>query len=415
METESVVNTLRAELEKHELSTDEKKRIMRKLMEDYSAILAKSYEKALQRCGDISMLQVYPEDVAVAAADLRFEMIGSARVREAIDDSSEYLREIGQDGKWGWWSWIDPPDLKSAITKIWSTALTIRSLIRAGVSSTHPQIAKGISWLLDNKIQNQPASWARLPAMYVEEHNSDCSVPNTYETCCVLLTLLEISEVQTSVRQIVFDAIKNLVAKQHEKGYWSALLTEEMHLSGQPDNGATSMALKTITRAKNHGFETADGNRAGGKATEWLKSQQRICGAWGDTHDEVGNTSKTSDVIRALAESDELKNRENIDKGAEWLIRNQGIEEDGKGWGWRRTDQAGRLVASNIENTAAALIALLRAGYSPDAAPIQGAAVWLLHHMNNDNWSADTPRVILALCEYLRVAKLKSETTKGTK
>jgi hypothetical protein len=389
---------LNRELDETGLTEAEKKEILRKLTEKYALLLLESAESAVQRGGN----RIELEDLRKAAEIVGITCINLERIKEIRDEAAAWLINESSDGIWGWWSSLDPPDLNGPIKKIWSTAISLRSLLRAGVEAETSHILNGIMWLLDNRIPGLDPCWARLPNIYRDKSYGDCLLPNAYETSCVLLALIEAMNVSCCDKQVIQAGVENLLRHQHE-GYWSIFLTPQSPNYGRPDLGATSLALTTIARAKTNGFETSGIEGAISDAANWLTKQQRdreTCGAWGEPEDRLGSTAKTSDAIRALIESGVPQAKRAIDAGVSWLLRNQGVFEDGRGWGWRR-QQDGQLIASDVANTAFAVAALLRAGKQTNCASIQTAFRWLINHRRGNNWGADTPRVILAFSEYV--------------
>lgn len=76
---------------------------------------------------------------------------------------------------------------------IWDTAITLRALAAAGVSSDSPAITRGVEWLLDQQI-NQPGDWSETvaaePAGWCFEFHNDF-YPDSDDTAMVLMALRE--------------------------------------------------------------------------------------------------------------------------------------------------------------------------------------------------------------------------------
>jgi hypothetical protein len=401
MENESILVQLTQELDKYTLSEKEKKEILEKVLQKYANLLMQSAINAVHR-NKGSMPVIDLEDVKRAAELVGLTSISLEEVTRSVKEAVNWLLQKGPNGTWGWWSMLDPPDLKDSIVKIWSTAIAIRSLLRAGLSPMNPQIVKGVGWLMENRVPDQKPCWALLPRIYDNRRYSNYLLPNTYETSCVLLTLQEARKVSSCDKRIVRDGIENLVNHQRKRGFWPIFLYKEQDGRDDSDIGATSLALTAVSRARKNEVVVPGHAEAINKAAEWLRSKQRTCGSWGDVEHTLGCTTKTCDAIRALVESETPESQKTIKLGADWLLTNQSVVEDGRGWGWRKTDEDNRLIASTVENTAFAIIALLKAGQSASSVPIQLGLRWLLGRQHDGNWSEDTPRVIIALSEYLK-------------
>ena len=102
-------------------------------------------------------------------------------------------------------------------------------------------------------------------------------------------------------------------------------------------------------------------------------------------------TVDTSYAIVALVEG--KGSTSIIQNGINWLKASQ--NEDG-GWGRPRVHKT-----SEIESTALAITALLRAGESSKDITVRNGVKWLLSKQLKDNWGSDTPLVILALHDFI--------------
>jgi len=406
-ENESIFAQLNRELDEHGLSEEEKKEILRELLKKYALLILESANIAVKRSvhakGAFSP-QINVEDIRLAAEIVGVTNVKPEIIKKARDEAAQWLLKEGPDGTWGWGSKFDPQDLEGSIVKTWSTAMAIKSLLRAKISPEPHQIKKGVVWLLENRISEPHSCWARLPPIYKDRQYGDCLKPNTYETSCVLLALLEAKakEVSSCDKSIIEDGIENLKSYQMEEGYWTVYLTDESQHYDKANIGATSLALTAISRARKNGIRVDGLEKAIEKTAEWLRNQQNPhSGEWSEIGQEPSNTAKTCDAIRALIEIGDQKNKKAINRGIHWLLRNQGVEEDGRGWGWRKTSENETIIASNVENTAFAITVLLRADKKPNSASIQTGLRWLFAHKKGDNWGEYTPRVIIALSEYL--------------
>ena len=399
----NILELLNRELEECDLSEEKKKDIRDKVSQKYFELLNQSAANADRRNGG-SESSISLQDVKDAIKFVQLTTIPPEKVKFAIDQAADWLLQRGQNGTWGWYSAMDPSELKESIIKIWSTAITIRALLRAGISSGHPQVEKGVKWLIDNKLTGQKASWGILPKIYYSEKYMHYFLANTYETSCVLLTLLENEDIQSLYKDVIHDGIDTLLLHQRKSGGWSIFLSEEQESYDDSDTGATSLALTTISRALK--YKSVDYGKVHSSiddAAAWLRSKQRESGAWGDFVHTQGCTTKTCDAIRALAESGPIGSYKSINLGVIWLLENQGATEEGRGWSWSKTDEDKKSAVSTVENTAFAIIALLKAHQRVDSAAVQMGIRWLLSRQKDNNWSGDTQRVIFALSAYLKI------------
>jgi hypothetical protein len=334
------------------------------------------------------------------------------KVKNSLNEGIDYLIRTSQNGVWGWWCELDPQQYKNNIKKIWSTGATIKALIRAGMNPNNQLIKNGVAWLLDNKVIATATSgtrgpaWARMPIIYKKEIDQHFFIPNTHETSCVLLALLENEDLIGSKNTIIIDSVRNLVRFNH-RGYWPTYLTkpsERPHDSRHKDLEASCLALTLLGRARDKGFDIDNLDRKIEQTCQWVKNRQNKCGSWGELDDSLGTTTKTCGAIKALVENDPEQYKDKINKGVQWLLKNQDITENGHVGGWKTTKND-TSIASNIENTALAVTALLRYGKSHTSVPVQMGIQWLLKHKElGDGWREDTLRVTNALSEYLKKA-----------
>jgi hypothetical protein len=413
MEQGSILARVEKEFEERKLSENERKELLKKLWEKYASLLLESVEQSRLRRPD-GPTRIEPADVKLAAEIVGAVIIDERIVEESIKKAKEWLIKQSRDGIWGWWSSFDPPTLRDSIMKIWSTAISIKALLRTRMPANAPQVACGIAWLIENRALGLDPCWSALPNMYRGKGYDYYLTPNTYETSCVLTTLMEVPEPSSSLRNIIQMGLENLIHFQRKGGYWPIFLTKEEEGRDDADVGATSLASIAVSRAKTKAFDCEKMNESIISSVEWLvANRRRGCGSWGDLNypQKHGNTAKTCDALRALAESKIRRARDEsvtdiIDDARKWLLNNQGVVEDGRGWGWRRTDEDQKLVASTVDNTAFALIGLLKAGQSARSVAIQQGISWLLYRQSeNGDWKADTPRVMLSLAEYLSIVQ----------
>jgi len=82
--------------------------------------------------------------------------------------------------------------LQPCFSPVWDTALTLIGLADAGLSDDHPDVARGVQWLMDKEVR-RPGDWSVLlpdlePAGWFFEYNN-ALYPDTDDTAMVLMAL----------------------------------------------------------------------------------------------------------------------------------------------------------------------------------------------------------------------------------
>ena len=134
------------------------------------------------------------------------EEVSEETIKECIEHGKQWLlKRKNPRGLWGWWASFDPQELRDDrnLSKIWTTAIILRALLRNGRSIDSPEVTQGIPWLLSNTTPS--GGWSRLPQNYRQNYAYLCVIPNAYETSCALLTLLEAREIVSNhnIREVV--------------------------------------------------------------------------------------------------------------------------------------------------------------------------------------------------------------------
>lgn len=393
---------------------EEKAKKETKIKESQFRILSEAWKVAQKRWeeegGELEVTIWDMNEVFKNNRDL-IEEVSQETIRSCIEQGKQWLlKQKNPQGLWGWWAGFDPQELRADhnLSKIWTTAIVLRALIRNGYPIDSPEVVQGIPWLLNNMTPS--GGWSRLPQNYGRNYPDLCLIPNAYETSCALLTLLEVlksREMITSpgVLEVVelidnsqsINGVVDLIERsQRDSGDWPSELTEKGRANNTSDVGATAVILGALKRTKTGAPEQIR------RGIEWLKKAQNANGGWGFTPNSHSVTTKTGDVLRALIEAGVDPKEKCIKQGAIWLHRNQGPGGvNGSSWGWGRTASDGIMSTMNVENTGFAIVALMRAGFSQRIPSIQAGLRWITTSMSAEAWQEDTPRVIMSLHECL--------------
>jgi squalene-hopene/tetraprenyl-beta-curcumene cyclase len=194
---------------------------------------------------------------------------------------------------------------------------------------------------------------------------------------------------------IIMTCLSFLQRTQHHTfGAWGPTPNENMSV------GATCSAILAQISA-----DVSPKSQSIQQAIKWVKDNQRDDGGWGEKYKEGSSTSlvsKTYDAISALMAAGLQPSDDTIIRGIQYLLNIQKFVRSKVGeWGWVWSPEV-EIEISDIENTATAIMALLKAGKNIDPLIINMGVQWLLRNRDPKYaWGNDTPRVILCLKDYL--------------
>ncbi len=310
-------------------------------------------------------------------------------INESIEKGKQYLiNEKNLEGLWGWPAWFEPEELKheKSLSKIWTTAINLRALVRNGYPKDAPDINYGIQWLLNNKTPSE--GWATLPQHYVQKYPDLCLRPNPYETSCALLTLLEVREKVPN--ESILDVVRLIESYQRDAGDWPIRFTPEEKQCGYTDVGATAITLGALVRTKMGNPDVIN------RGIAWLKENQNSDGGWGQKANTASETTKTCDALRALLEAGVNSKERCIRESATWLDNHQVARvggENREGWVCTKLELNGQLEYGIMQNTAFAITALLRAGFTQRLPSIQAALRWIISvgNQSSNAWREKPP------------------------
>jgi squalene-hopene/tetraprenyl-beta-curcumene cyclase len=227
--------------------------------------------------------------------------------------------------------------LEACQSPVWDTALAVTALADAGVAGSDPDVLRAASWMLGEEVQVRGDWSVRRPSLapggWAFEF-ANVNYPDIDDTAEVAL----------------------------------ALLRTDAHGAGAIARG---MDWVLGMRSRDGGWGAFDVDN-----TRTLCRQLPFCD-FGELIDPP-SADVTAHVVEFLALAGGPRTA--IDSGVDWLLRAQ--ERDGSWFG--------RWGANYVYGTGAAVPALVAAGISPAALPVQRAVEWLHRHQNPDGgWGED--------------------------
>jgi squalene-hopene/tetraprenyl-beta-curcumene cyclase len=275
--------------------------------------------------------------------------------------------------------WVQP-----CISPVWDTALVMRSLVESGLDPADPALVKGGEWLLEKQIldygdwnvknrQGKPGAWA------FEFDNR--FYPDVDDSAVVVMALNAIALPDQALKQVAIDRAVNWIATmQCRPGGWAAFdLDNNQDWLNQLPYGdlkamidpntadVTARVLEMIGQLASNQTTactttTSLPPEAINRALAYLRTEQEPEGCWFGRWG-VNYIYGTSGVLAALAMIAPQTHKQEIERGAAWLISCQNA--DG-GWGetcFSYNDPSLKGQGdSTVSQTAWALIGLLAAG-----------------------------------------------------
>jgi squalene-hopene/tetraprenyl-beta-curcumene cyclase len=233
-------------------------------------------------------------------------------------------------------SWLEEtrnPDggFREAVNlNVWDTALSVYTMLEAGVPRGDPAVERACRWLMD--VQNEDGGWpfSGVPWSGLPSDADD--------TALATLALIKAGHEDKAAVQ---NGLAWLLANQAKEGYWST------YVPGEGDVGCVS-----ITAHTSETLMAVEGmDRELKRALDWLERRINPQGYWDDLW-LARNTYGTACAITVLAKCGRGES-ESVRRGLKWLKSRQ--NPDG-GWG---EDMFGRKAPSTIEQTAWSVYALI--------------------------------------------------------
>ena len=297
---------------------------------------------------------------------------------------------------------IDTPAtfrVQPCLSPIWDTALTISTLVEAGLSPDHPALVRAGRWLLDRQI-GVSGDW-RLKASGVAPGGWAFQFENNYypdvdDSAVALMALRKIRLPDEEAKtRAVARGLNWILALQGSDGGWGAYDKDNNRLIFNKipfaDHGAlmdpsTEDLAGRVLEALGYLVFRPD-EPAAARAIAFIKSQQQPDGSWYGRWG-VNYLYGTWSVLAGLHSIGEDMNQPYIRKAVTWLLSRQ--NPDG-GWGEScfsyddpRTGGMGKSTASQ---TGWALLALLHAGETAHAAVVRGIQFLLARQEPDGFWN----------------------------
>jgi squalene-hopene/tetraprenyl-beta-curcumene cyclase len=264
--------------------------------------------------------------------------------------------------------------MNCCISPVWDTALVMRGLVDSGLAPDHPAVVKGGEWLIEKQILSY-GDWAvknkvGKPGAWAFEFENRF-YPDVDDTAVVMMALQGVKLPNENVKkQAIIRALNWVASMQCVDGGWAAfdLNNNADWLNAVPygdlkamidPNTAdvTARVLEMLGRC-NLSIDNYNLNRALAYLAKEQEPEGCWFGRWG-----VNYIYGTSGVLAALALVAPKSHRQNIERGAAWLVSCQ--NKDG-GWGETCRSYNDPSLKGKGESTASqtawALIGLLAAG-----------------------------------------------------
>jgi squalene-hopene/tetraprenyl-beta-curcumene cyclase len=264
--------------------------------------------------------------------------------------------------------------MNCCISPVWDTALVMRGLVDSGIAPDHPAVVKGGEWLIEKQILSY-GDWAvknkvGKPGAWAFEFENRF-YPDVDDTAVVMMALQGVKLPNENLKkQAIIRALNWVASMQCVDGGWAAfdLNNNADWLNAVPygdlkamidPNTAdvTARVLEMLGRC-----DLSIDNYNFNRALAYLAKEQEPEGCWFGRWG-VNYIYGTSGVLAALALVAPKSHRQNIERGAAWLVSCQ--NKDG-GWGETCRSYNDPSLKGKGESTASqtawALIGLLAAG-----------------------------------------------------
>ncbi|MEE9285702.1 MAG: squalene--hopene cyclase [Dehalococcoidia bacterium] len=290
--------------------------------------------------------------------------------------------------------WIDP-----CVSPVWDTCLAMLALQDSGLPPTHPALADGTEWLLDQQVLDHRGDWQvkrpkLRPGGWAFEF-ANKSYPDTDDSAMVLIALYKMGRRDDPrMRRALDRGLEWLVGMQSKGGGWGSFDADNTRawvgeipfcdfgaVLDPPTEDVTAHAVELLGRM---GYDTS--YRPAAQGLKFLKAHQESDGSWWGRWG-VNYIYGLGSVMPALKWMGEDLGQPYIRKAVAWLEAHQNA--DG-GWGescesYRDPSLRGR-GPSTASQTAWALIALVAAGEAGSEATRKGVEYLLSTQQDFGSW-----------------------------
>lgn len=317
--------------------------------------------------------------------------------------------------------------LQPCKSPVWDTTITLRALAASGVGPEHPQVRRGIEWLLSKEVRTR-GDWAETVraapgGWFFEQRNK--FYPDVDDTAMGLLALhdqLGIRHYQPSAAAPVNGtprrrqprlqdvelvdrgtaaarrALAWMLAMQNRDGGWGAFDRDNdaaflCHVpfadhNAMIDPSTPDLAARVLESLGRLGYRVGDA--AVDRCVEYVRSQQESDGAWFGRWG-VNYIYGTWQTLVGLAAVGIPPDDPAMRRGADWLLAHQ---QSSGAWGESPDSYEDPTLRGQgpptASQTAWALLGLMAAGRAADAAVARGVR-WLLDTQHPDGTWDETP------------------------
>jgi squalene-hopene/tetraprenyl-beta-curcumene cyclase len=264
--------------------------------------------------------------------------------------------------------------MNCCISPVWDTALVMRGLVDSGLAPDHPAVVKGGEWLIEKQILSY-GDWAvknkvGKPGAWAFEFENRF-YPDVDDTAVVMMALQGVKLPNENLKkQAIIRALNWVASMQCVDGGWAAFDLNnnadwlnavpygDLKAMIDPNTADVTARVLEMLGCCNLSIDNYNFNRALAYLAKEQEPEGCWFGRWG-----VNYIYGTSGVLAALALVAPKSHRQNIERGAAWLVSCQ--NKDG-GWGETCRSYNDPSLKGKGESTASqtawALIGLLAAG-----------------------------------------------------
>jgi squalene-hopene/tetraprenyl-beta-curcumene cyclase len=265
--------------------------------------------------------------------------------------------------------WVQP-----CVSPVWDTALVMRSLVDSGLPADHPDLVKAGEWLLSKQILSY-GDWAvknktGTPGGWAFEFENQF-YPDVDDSAVVVMALQAVQLPDEDLKKAAIARGVNWIGSmQCKPGGWAAFDVDNDQdwlnqlpygdLKAMIDPNTADVTARVLEMIGRCGVST--GQESVERALAYLRQEQEPEGCWFGRWG-VNYIYGTSGVLAALALIAPTSDHPRLQRGANWLVRQQ--NSDG-GWGETCHSYNDRTLMgqgpSTASQTAWAIIGLLATG-----------------------------------------------------
>jgi squalene-hopene/tetraprenyl-beta-curcumene cyclase len=295
----------------------------------------------------------------------------------------------------------DTVRLQPCFSPVWDTALTLNALADARVPGSHPNVERGVAWLLEREVR-RPGDWSVLnpglePGGWFFEYQNGF-YPDTDDTAMVLIALAKSGHAWTANGQSAAQrGLRWLLRMQNDDGGWAAFDRNINHelLTRVPfadhnamlDPSCPDITARVLEALGHFGYQV--GEPCVDRAVAFIRGTQERAGGWLGRWG-VNYIYGTWQVLLGLRSVGFDMQDPMVRRAVAWLKQ---VQQPSGGWGetCRSYDDptlAGQ-GAPTASQTAWALLGLLAAGEAASPEVRQGIDYLLATQRLDGNWDEE--------------------------